>query len=129
MIGGTPAVTLAERIRPQLGKLGLTTQQTAVAHRILDLADTPDWELTPSVYGITIRRTTVHQTPDYQRTGRPGDWDQDTYDKHVFITIGSRGVLLGVSAAPWVQRRDSDISLKKTLAILDDPDRAFRPGR
>jgi hypothetical protein len=105
--------------------VGLTVAaaKDRIRARIIELANDPEsgWVAVPGPYGLTIRYTRTHPTPDYHRGTRGGRWDQDTYDDHVFVTLAGRKVLLGVAPAPWVGRQDSDCPLWLAEAILTDP--------
>jgi hypothetical protein len=104
-----------------------TTKADEIRQRIIDLArdEESGWEPVPSVAGLTIRRTTEHETPEYARA-KPGEgagfgtWDQPTYHSHVFVTLVGRKVIVGYAACPWVGRTDSETPYWLTEAILAD---------
>lgn len=89
--------------------------------RMIELAKDPDspWEALPSRYGVTVRRTWEHQTPEYQAR----QWSQPTYNAHTFLTaVGGRSFILGTSAAPWMARQDRPVPLWLAEAVLEDPE-------
>lgn len=105
------------------------TKRDEIRDRILNLAadEASGWEPVPGLAGLTIRRTSEHETHPANRA-KPGEgagfgtWDQPTYHSHTFITLVGGKVILGRAGAPWVGRTDSDIPLWLAEAILMDPE-------
>jgi hypothetical protein len=102
-----------------------------LAARMVELAaDTESpWTALGSMVGATLRFTETVPTPDYHRGEGFGRWDQDTYDRHVFLTLVAGKFILGVATAPWMGRSDSDIPLWLAEAILEDPALGFDDAR
>ena len=105
----------------------MTRTQERIRARIIALAGQADsgWEPVPGPYGLTIRHTAEHETPEYHRRS----WDQDTYSSHVFVTLTHRGVIIGSSAAPWMRRDDRDAAYWLAEAVLEDRELAFDTAR
>lgn len=100
----------------------LTKTQTRIGRRMLELAKGgSDWQHVPDPYGFIIRITREVKTPDYAKGN--GYWSDETYDRHVFLTLGSWGVILGDATCPWVGRNDSTIPywLAETILAAEDP--------
>lgn len=98
-------------------------QRDKIIQRMVELAgdEASLWTEVRGLYGIVLRRTWTRQT---SQTYRDLDlWTQPTYQEYLFLTLTAiGGVLLGVSHAPWVGRRDRDIPLWLAEAILEDPE-------
>lgn len=93
-----------------------------IRERILNLAadEASPWQPVPGLAGLTIRRTTEHETHPANRGEGFGRWPEPTYHSHTFITLVGGKVILGRAGAPWVGRTDSDIPLWLAEAILTD---------
>jgi hypothetical protein len=102
-----------------------------LARRMVELAvdQASPWTALGSMVGATIRFTETVPTPDYHRGTGFGRWDQDTYDRQVFLTLVAGKFILGVATAPWMGRSDSDIPLWLAEAILEDPALGFDSAR
>lgn len=98
-------------------------QRDKIIQRMIELAgdEASPWTGVEGLYGVVLRRTWTRQT---SQTYRDLDlWTQPTYQAHLFLTMtATGGVLLGVSHAPWVGRRDHDIPLWLAEAILENPE-------
>lgn len=94
-----------------------------LAARMVELAADPDsgWTALGSLVGATLRWTETVPTPDYHRGTGFGRWEDETYERHVFLTLVAGKFILGAAPAPWVGRNDSDIPLWLAEAILEDP--------
>ena len=93
-----------------------------IRDRIINLAkeEGNGWEAVPGVAGLTIRRTSEHETHPANLGDGFGRWPEPTYHSHVFITLVAGKVILGYSAAPWVSRNDSHVPFWLAEAILAD---------
>lgn len=78
------------------------------------------WEPVPGIAGLTIRRTTEHETHPANRGEGFGRWPEATYHSHVFITLVAGKVILGYASAPWMGRTDSYVPFWLAEAILED---------
>lgn len=94
-----------------------------LVRRMVELAadETSGWTALGSLTGATLRWTETVPTPEYHRGDGFGRWPEETYDRHVFITLVAGKFILGAATAPWMGRSDSDIPLWLAEAILEDP--------
>jgi hypothetical protein len=87
------------------------------------------WTGLGSMVGATLRFTETVLTPDYHRGDGFGRWPEETYDRHVFMTLVAGKVILGVATAPWMGRNDREVPLWLAEAILEDPALGFDNAR
>ncbi len=77
----------------------------------------------------TLRRTWTVVTPAIHRSKGPGDtfgkWADDTFDRHLFVTIvgradgkGVTSVAVGNARAPWMGRQDAGVTIKEAIRVL-----------
>jgi hypothetical protein len=104
----------------------MTKTQTQLYARMRELVAEGTWDALPNV-GITVRWTRTVPTPGWAKDRRY--WEADTYNRHVFLTLQRSGVILGVSSAPWMGRRDSHVPYRRAFEVLDNPQAAFSPAR
>lgn len=105
----------------------LTKKQAELVAAMRAAVESGEWERIADPIGVgslVIRWKQERATP----TDLPARyWGSPTYSRLVFLTFmpGRRAtVILGVSPAPWVGRRDSVISLKRAFEVLANPVKA-----
>lgn len=104
-----------------MNDLKLTPTQARLRDAMVTAVDEGRWVVVSRQHGLMIRWSSAPLVPhELLRDLCPGP----TYQQHVFLTMTPRPVL-GTAPAPWVGRRDSDITYTLAMAILDDPKRAL----
>jgi hypothetical protein len=78
------------------------------------------WERFAGRGGLCARYMQELDTPEWVT---PRQWPDSRYRRHVSITLAHPGAkpIIRHALAPWVDARDSDATLERALAILDDP--------
>jgi hypothetical protein len=106
----------------------LTATQKRLQDAMVTAAKEGRWQVLNTSYGLTIRWDSQEKVAPPQMldsNGRIGGWPGTTpYRSHVFLSMTPRPIL-GTSPAPWVARRDTQITYTLAMAILEDPARAL----
>ena len=108
----------------------LTVTQARILARMKELAGGGMWKVIgPSPYAVTVVVSRTAETPEANRGNGFGRWPEPTYDRHLFVTLTSQGVIVGDATAPWVGRRDQDapywlaelvLNAEDPMAVWDD---------
>lgn len=104
----------------------LTPKRQALLDAMKAAIDSGKWSRVPDSYGYTIRYTEERETPDWAQKDRGwcagALYPFPTYTACVFLTLVLGGkVILGNGSAPWMGRRDQDITLKRAQEVLANP--------
>lgn len=110
----------------------MQARREALVHRVrCAFAGSDGWVWLPGPW-FSVRWAQELETPSWARERSRGAypyWDAPTYRRLVFVTLvgapATFSVLLRVSRCPWVEARDSSVSLSRALGVLEDPEGVF----
>jgi len=95
----------------------LTPTQRRLVEAMRSAVASGVWRAVPNAYGYTIAWDSEERDADEPRGGWVGP-----YRALVFLSLVRKPVL-GVSAAPWMGRRDQDVTYRRAFEVLADPER------
>jgi hypothetical protein len=106
----------------------MTPKRQALLDAMSGAAD-DGWERVGGPWLLSVRWDRKLPFPDHMRTypglhgGFPYKSWAATYQQSVFVTLATpaSSPLLRVNAAPWVNSRDSDLTLTRAMSVLADP--------
>jgi hypothetical protein len=101
----------------------VTATQDRIRARMIALVQEGTWSVVPSAYAAVIRLTKTVTTPEANLGDGFGRWPEPTYDRHLFVTLTSQGVIVGDAVAPWIGRHDSTAPywLVEEMLAASDP--------
>jgi hypothetical protein len=78
------------------------------------------WERFAGRGGLSVRWLEELDTPEWVT---PRMWPGATYTRHVSVTMVHENAkpLVRLALAPWVEARDTEVTLARALSILADP--------